>query len=332
MAAHHRRAARGWRWRQDAYREAQRREIAMAANDSADAARFAIPGVIAIAPGEGGLSRLTITNPFASAELYLHGAHLTRFQPHGQRPLLWMSSASRFAADAPIRGGIPLCWPWFGAHATRSELPAHGFARLRPWRLASTAVDGEGRTVVALALASDAQTLALWPHPFRLTLQATVGRELTVELRIDNPGSAPMRCEEALHTYLAVADVGQVAIAGLQGATYLDKVRGLAAFRQDQALTIRGEVDRVFLDTTATVTVDDPAAARQLAISKEGSHTTVVWNPGAQKAVGMSDIGAGEWQGLLCVETANVKDHALTIPPGGHHQTRMTLSARDTNS
>jgi D-hexose-6-phosphate mutarotase len=299
----------------------------MAASAPTDSAGFSIPGVIAIEPGAGGLTRLAITNQHASAELYLHGAHLTRFQPRGQQPLLWMSSTSRFAADAPIRGGIPLCWPWFGAHATRPELPAHGFARLRAWRLAQTAVDAGGRTLVTLELSSDAATLALWPHPFRLTLLVTVGAELTVELCIDNPGSQPLHCEEALHTYLAVAAVGQVGIAGLQGTSYLDKVRDLARFRQDQPLTISSEVDRVYLNTTATVQISDPAGARTLTISKRGSSATVVWNPGAQKAAGMTDIGAGEWQGLLCVETANVKDHALTIPPGGQHRTSMTLSA-----
>jgi D-hexose-6-phosphate mutarotase len=323
-------AGAGWRWRQDAGREALARETAMTAADSADAAdaaRFAIPGVIAIAPGAGGLMRCAITSAQASAELYLHGAHLTGFQPRGHQPLLWMSSASRFAVDAPIRGGIPLCWPWFGAHATRADLPAHGFARLRPWRLTRTAVESDGRVQVVLELTSDAATLALWPHPFRLTLLATVGRELTVELRIDNPGAEALRCEEALHTYLAVGDVGRVAIAGLQGATYLDKVRGLAPFCQDQPLTISAEVDRVFLDTTATVEVGDPAGARTLRVSKNGSSATVVWNPGAHKAAAMTDIGSGEWQRLLCVETANVKAHALTIPPGGHHRTSMTLSA-----
>jgi len=298
--------------------------MAISADD--DAARSAIPGVITIGPGDGGLTRLAITNPHASAELYLHGAHLTRFCPRGQQPLLWMSSASRFAADAPIRGGIPLCWPWFGAHATRADLPAHGFARLRQWRLARSGVDGAGRTLVALELASDAGTLALWPHPFRLTLLATVGRELTVELCIDNTGDQPLRCEEALHTYLAVGDVAQVGLSGLQGVAYLDKVRGMARFRQDEPFTIQGEVDRVFLDTTATVQVRDPAGARQLIISKQNSRATVVWNPGEHKATTMSDIGPGEWRGLLCVETANVKDHVLTIPPGGQHRTSVTLS------
>lgn len=235
----------------------------MAATKSADAAPFAIPGVIAIGPGEGGLTRLAITTAHASAELYLHGGHLTRFCPRGQQPLLWMSSASRFAAEAPIRGGIPLCWPWFGAHATRADLPAHGFARLRPWRVTRTGVDGSGMALVALELASDAATLALWPHPFRLTLLATVGRALTVELCCENTGTAPMRCEEALHTYLAVGDVAQVGIAGLQGAAYLDKVRDLARCRQDEPLTIRGEVDRVYLATTASVQVRDRAGARQ---------------------------------------------------------------------
>ncbi len=299
----------------------------MAESPSAAAARCAIPGVVAIAPGEGGLTRLAITNAHATAELYLHGAHVTRFQPRGGRALLWMSSASRFADAAPIRGGIPLCWPWFGAHPTQSEQPAHGFARLRSWRLRETTVAPGGESLVALELVSDAATLALWPHPFRLTLQISVGRALTVTLCIENTGNQPFRCEEALHTYLAVADVETVGIDGLTGTTYLDKVRDLAAFRQDQPLTITGEVDRVFLDTTATVTVDDPGNRRRLLVSKEGSATTVVWNPGERKAAGMKDIGPGEWQGLLCVETANVKDHGLTIPPGGQHRTTLLLSA-----
>ncbi len=280
---------------------------------------FAIPGAVAITTGVDGLSRITVTNPHAEAEIHLHGAHVSHFQPRGSRPVLWMSAHSLFAAGKPIRGGVPLCWPWFGPHASDAALPAHGFVRTRAWTLVETATHHDGRTRVVLTLASDAATLALWPHAFVLRLTVTVGSTLDLDVRVDNPGELPFTCSEALHTYLAVGDVRQLRISGLAGTTYVDKVRQNQRFTDPGDLAIGAETDRVYLDTIATCVVHDALHARRLVVAKEGSKATVVWNPWVAKAQAMKDFGDEEWIGMVCIETANALDHAITVPAGGSH-------------
>ena len=285
-----------------------------------------LPGTVRLAPGGGGLPRLLIANPQAEAEIYLMGAHCTHFQPRGQAPVLWLSPQSRFQTGTPIRGGVPLCWPWFGPHPSRTDLPAHGFARTATWQLAQAHTTPQGDTVIALTLASSPATLLLWPHPFRLTLVVTVGSALSIALTTENTGTQPFSFEDALHTYLAVADASRIDITGLSGVSYRDKVRGGEHGRQDTPLRIVGEVDRVYLDTTTAVTVSDPAGARALTVSKQGSSSTVVWNPGAAKAATMADLGAHAWPHLVCIETANALGNALTLPAGARHHTSMTVT------
>lgn len=281
--------------------------------------RFAIDGHLSISIDKSGLFRIDVSNQHGKAQVYLQGAHVTRFQPLAGQPVLWMSEKSLFAHGKPIRGGVPICWPWFGPHASDSSLPAHGFARSRLWTLEETAALSDGRTRVVLVLRSNDETLKLWPHAFVLRYTVTVGATLDLDLRIDNPGSAPFTCAEALHTYLTVGDVRQIAVSGLSGTTYVDKVRQAQRFTDQGDVTIIAETDRVYLGTTATCTVRDPLLGRQLVIAKDGSQATVVWNPWIAKAKAMADFGDDEWPGMLCVETVNALDHALTIPAGGSH-------------
>ena len=284
--------------------------------------RFAIPDHLRIVPGGGGLPRIEMANRLGAAHVYLHGAHVSHFQPAGQAPVLWMSGKSLFAADKPIRGGVPLCWPWFGPHGTRKDVPGHGFARLRDWSLGETSQLSDGRTRVVLTLGDDAASRAMWPHAFRLRYSVTVGRELELDLRVDNPGAAAFRYEEALHTYLAIGDIQRTSVAGLAGTAYLDKVRDFTRVVQDGDVTFSGETDRVYLDTAATCTVNDAAGKRRLAIAKDGSADTVVWNPWIAKAKAMPDFGDDEWTGMVCVETANAGNHAVELAPGtSHHLT-----------
>lgn len=288
---------------------------------------FNIDGHTSLTIDQSGLFRVEVNNRHAQAQIYLQGAHVTRFQPHGQQPVLWMSEKSLFAHGKPIRGGVPICWPWFGPHATDSNLPTHGFARSRLWTLEETSVLNDGRTRVVLSLRSDEETLKSWPHAFVLRFTITVGATLELDLRIDNPGVAPFTCAEALHTYFTVGDVRQVRISGLTGTTYVDKVRKSERFVEAGDITITSETDRVYLGTTATCTVDDPLLGRRMVIAKDGSHATVVWNPWIAKAKAMPDFGDEEWPGMLCVETVNALDHTLTIPAGGSHHLVARISA-----
>ena len=273
--------------------------------------RFAIPGGVTIADDPHGMPRVEIATPAAEARVYLHGAHVTHYHPRGRRPVLFMSGSSSFEPGKPIRGGVPVIFPWFGPHPTDPTKPAHGWARTSVWTLRD--VSAEEEDGVSL-------TLSLGPvNGAALTYRVHAGPVLAMELQVSNEGDTPLAFEAALHTYLAVADVLQADVEGLDGRQYLDKVDGMKRKTQSGPVTITGETDRVYLNTADTVTVHDRAAGRRLIVSKEGSNSTVVWNPWVEKAKRLPDFGDDEWPRMLCVETANVAENAITLPPKASH-------------
>jgi glucose-6-phosphate 1-epimerase len=291
--------------------------------------RFGIPGAVTIDEGRGSLPRVVVATDLASAEIYLHGAHLTAFQPRGARPLLFMSERSQFDAAKPIRGGVPVIFPWFGPRAGSPDSPAHGIARIRAWDLESCARQADGSVRVAFALAGDDAARALWPHAFGLRLIFTIGRSLGIELET-RAGDAPLAFEEALHTYLLVGDVRQVGIDGLENTEYIDKVDGFRRKTQgSEAIRIGGETDRVYVNTRSACIVRDPVLDRTLTVEKENSSSTVVWNPWIQKARAMPDFGDDEWPTMLCIETANVGDGAIRLDAGQTHRMRALLRVSD---
>lgn len=261
------------------------------------------------------MTHLTIRNAACSAEIHLQGAHVTRWQPHGRDEMLWLSERAVFAPGVSIRGGIPICWPWFGPHPTNPHAKAHGFARTRLWTLDHVS-DNVDQTHVRLSLRSDDATRALWPHDFELMLDVVCGATLDVSLTTRNVGAAPFTITEALHTYLAVGDVRQVAVDGLTGVRYADKVRNCEAVQHEALLTFASETDRVYATESECVIID---GERRVRISKRGSYSTVVWNPWVEKAARMPDFGDHEWPGMLCIEAANALDAAVTLAPGAAH-------------
>lgn len=282
--------------------------------------RWEIPGRAVFESGSGGLTRLAITTPLASAHIYLLGAHVAHFQPAGSAPVLFMSSGSFFAQGKPIRGGVPVCWPWFGARAGSPQSPPHGFARTMLWDVES--IDSAGDTVTAvLRLSASERTRAHWPHEFVLRHRIAVGAQLEMTLETENSGAAPFQFEEALHTYFAVGDVRQVSVTGLENTDFIDKVGGAFARRNQGAepIQITGETDRVYANTRAACVIDDPSLSRRIAIEKSGSDTTVVWNPWIEKAKAMPDFADDEWPQMLCVETTNSGENAVTLAPGARH-------------
>ena len=291
-------------------------------------ARFGIPGIVAIDAGKGGLPRVRVTSPVAEAEVYLHGAHVTHFQPRGHKPVLFMSAASLFDPAKAIRGGVPLIFPWFGPNAANPKAPQHGFARTTAWTVRDVRHDQAGGAVtLTLTLGPSERSRTHWPHDFEATYTVTVGAALEMALEVVNRSPGEIGFEEALHTYLAVGDIRQTAIDGLAGRQYLDKVD--KAQRKTQpagAFTITGETDRVYLNTPDTVTVDDGANGRRLVVSKSGSDATVVWNPWVDKSKAMADFGDDEWPGMLCIETANAAENAVKLAPGRRHVMRATVA------
>ena len=270
---------------------------------------------------EGDLAGLDIVTPAATGRVFFHGGHLTRWTPsHTGAPVIWTSAHSLFRADKAIRGGVPICFPWFGAHPTDAALPAHGYARLEDWTLDRAETSDDDRVTLAFVLETGPETWAAWPHGCRATCTLTLGAALTLSLRVENTGSTPFTFEEALHTYCGVGDIREVSVTGLEQTDYLDKVAGFSRTRQgDDPIRFTGETDRVYLDTTTTCRIVDPRLSRTIVIAKQQSRNTVVWNPWSQRARAFSDFGDDEWQTMVCVETCNVRDAAIHLAPGATH-------------
>lgn len=278
-----------------------------------------LPGLATFAAGPGGLTVLEISTPLASARIFPHGAHVASWTPAGAQPVIFMSAASHFAHGKPIRGGVPVCFPWFGGRAGYPESPAHGFARLEEWTVESLANE-DGMIVVSLILGDSEATRALWPHAFLARHRIRVGSTLEMTLEVENRGAESFTFEEALHTYFAVSAVQNVEVRGLDGAEYVDKVDGGARKRQPaEPLRFTGETDRVFPANTAACVLHDPGLHRDIVVEKRGSATTVVWNPWIAKAKAMADFGDDEWPGMACIETANTAGDAITLAPGAKH-------------
>lgn len=297
--------------------------------------QFAIPGVLSLAENNG-LTFARITTPSCIAEFYLHGAHLTQWQPTGRQPVLFLSERSHFAADKAIRGGVPLCFPWFGARtptpaSMRTDGPTHGFARTQPWKLSFAALSGDDLHLT-LTLAPNDVSRSLGFDHFRAALELRLGRELRMRLTTVNDGAAPQQFGEALHTYFHVGDVTKISVSGLQGAEYLDKTEGFARKRQEQPeITFAAETDRLYFDTTSTVTIDDPVLHRRIRIAKENSNSTIVWNPWENSAAKLDDMAPGAWQGMVCVETANAGPNSFTLAPNEAHtmEAHITVEEHD---
>jgi glucose-6-phosphate 1-epimerase len=273
-----------------------------------------------------GLDVVEIETPAASAAVALQGAQVLSFVPRGGRDWLWVSERARWAAGAALRGGIPICFPWFGPHATERTLPAHGFARTRAWRLGGVQ-EIDGRVRAELTLASDAATMALYPHPFEARLTVTVGEELALGFEVTNPGAAPIAFELALHSYFAVGDVAEVALEGLAGCTFVDKVAGGAAGREGEApVRIVGEVDRVY-DAGGPLTLVDPGLGRSLRIESRGAGSTVVWNPAPAKTATLADMAPDGYRRFVCVESGAIGAHAVTVPAGARRAVAVTYRA-----
>jgi D-hexose-6-phosphate mutarotase len=195
------------------------------------------------------------------------------------------------------------------------------------WHVRGASVGPADATEIRLGLNENEDSLALWPHPFDLEIVVTVGAQLRVELIARNPGGQPFISGGALHTYYTVGDARRIAIHGLDGCDYLDKVEAFKRKQQQGPVTIAGETDRVYLDTDAACVIDDPALERRIRIAKAGSRTTVVWNPWAEKARRIPDFGDEEYLSMVCVETANADTDVATVAPGGEHRLSAVIES-----
>ena len=272
-----------------------------------------IPGQVIFTEGNGELPKLDINTRWSRAELYLHGAQITHFQINDQPPVLFLSRLSRFKEGAPIRGGIPVIFPWFGP---REGEAAHGFARIQLWELREISQLSDGGLMLRLSL-PDSPAAALFPK-FTAEYRVTLARTLSVELIVTNDTEdRDFTFENCLHAYFQVGDITAVSVTGLKGADYMDRVGGVSRkTERAEHVKISGEIDSVYLNAPQAVEIHDSKLQRRIRIEKSGSLSTVVWNPWVDRSQQIPDFGNEEYREMICVEAGNVGENKITLPAG----------------
>ena len=254
---------------------------------------------------------------------FSHGGQVVGWRPRGEdHGVLWLSPRVVLDSTVAIRGGVPVCFPWFGPGVSGDMTPAHGFARMSEWTIDEVTESDEQ---LHLRMSLDSVTSELFPYDYHIALGAQAADDLRICLDVTNRDARPFTIEEALHAYLHVGDIERIRILGLDGATFVDKTRDGQVAEQSGDLVLTAETDRAYV-STSSVDVVDPVLRRTLRVDKEGSASTIVWNPWATKAAAMSDIGEESWKTFVCVEAGNVLDRAITIDPGETHRLTYRLS------
>jgi glucose-6-phosphate 1-epimerase len=289
---------------------------------------FGIPNRVEVISGMGGLPKIRVTAPSASADIYLHGAQLTSWQPVNVEEVLFLSEHSSWQDGRAIRGGVPVCFPWFRSKADAPSAPAHGFVRTKEWRLESVEFDGES-IIVICSTENDESTHRWWPHAFRLVHKLSIGQTLRLELNVANTGPASFRFEEALHTYFRVSRAESVSIRGLDRIAYLDNVDGNSKKTQSGDLIFTEKTDNAYIDVHSAADLIDPAWHRTIRTEKVNSATTVVWNPWQKGTASLGDLGIDEWRQFACVEAGNILGSAVSLAPGQEHLMQAIISVGD---
>lgn len=270
---------------------------------------------------ENGLEYIEIDNDFATAKIALQGGHVMAWQPKSSKdPVLWVSDRSRYEMGRSIRGGIPICWPWFGAHPTDSSLCMHGFARVTPFKVIDIGQTTTGETHVIMEMAQTENAQRQLSYRYTLVLTIEIGETLSLKLSTTNRARHPFFMGEAFHTYFQISDVDNISITGLEGAEYADKLFDYWRDKQEGAIRFNQEFDRVYVSTVSNVTIHDDVLKRNINIKKNGSQSTVIWTPWQRKASQIIDMPEGDgWRKMICVETANAMENLVMINPGYTH-------------
>jgi glucose-6-phosphate 1-epimerase len=282
----------------------------------------------------GELPALRVHNDHADALIALQGGQLLEYTPRGAQPVIWLSEQAEFKRGQSVRGGIPVCWPWFGdlarnpaavrAGVRQGDAPAHGLVRAQNWLLDSVAERPEGTQIV---LRHPGASIPDWTHSAELTLTIAIGATLRLQLHTRNTGATPLALSQALHTYLAISAIEQVEIRGLEGTPYIDTLQDWQQFQQQGPVRAHGEVDRIYRQVPAQVQLYDAGWQRTLHLRMRNSATAVVWNPHVAKAQRLSQFAPDAWQRMLCIETANVLDDSLELAAGAERSLELTIES-----
>ena len=270
---------------------------------------------------------IEIKNELGSAIVSLMGAHVISYQKANSEDILWMSDKSYMEYGKPIRGGIPVCWPWFGPHPdTERKLPSHGLGRIAIWDVKEKTECPDGSSKLVMTLSG-----SRLPDEFSALdaeIEIIVGSSLKINLKTTNNGEKDYALTEALHTYFNVADCTKLHVEGLKNTAYIDKVDGGIEKMQTEDVRIGEEVDRIYMNTVAACTLVDEVTNRKVEISKKGSTSTVVWNPWVKKSIAMPDFGDEEYHTMICVETVNAGKDVITLKKGESHTLSMEITEK----
>ncbi|MDR3430982.1 MAG: D-hexose-6-phosphate mutarotase [Rouxiella aceris] len=242
------------------------------------------------------LPMLAISHAKGRAAITLQGAHLLAWQPTGEKPVIWLSSKTPFQPGVAIRGGVPVCWPWFGP----AGQPPHGFARLLPWQVTAHSEDDQGVNLT-LTLKDSEETRKLWPHAFTLHAHFSFGDQCSIELE----SHGDFETTSALHAYFEIGDIAQIKVEGL-GQPHIDKVAGGITAQQQGALTFDGQTDRIYTAPEVESLIVDPVLDRTISVTHKHNSDVVSWNPGEKNSISMKDMADDGYKTMVCVETAAV--------------------------
>lgn len=288
---------------------------------------FGIAGQVEFVAGKGEFPFIQVTNEFATASISIYGGHVLSFQPkEASQDLIFLSAIASYKAGKAIRGGVPICWPWFGPDPEGTGRPNHGIARNRLWQVFGTEALPNGATKVTLGFGDTEETRALWPYAFELALEVTVGTALHLTLISRNRGDCPFDLTQALHTYFTIGDIAQTTVEGLDGRNYIDKVDGGQVKPQTGPVAIAAEVDRIYTGVPSELTIVDAALNRRIRITSKGNQTAVVWNPWAEIAAKMADLEDRDYTRFICVETTNAADDVVTVLAQGEFRLEATYA------
>jgi glucose-6-phosphate 1-epimerase len=286
---------------------------------------FAIKDQLGFETHASGIVTTVIENRFARVVISTYGAHIVSYCPKGEtEDVFFLSEQAVFGGGKAIRGGIPICWPWFADDTSGLGRQAHGFARNGQWTVLATKGNEDGSTQIQLGLTQTDESLALWPHPFELVFDIVVGEALTLSLTTKNIDEQAITINQALHTYFNTSDIEQIEVQGLDTVTYLNKLTAFSECLQHGEVTVQGEIDRVYVDVPKTIILNDKGYGRDIVITGQGSNSTVVWNPGPETIKPFADLPDSACKAFICIETANALDDLVTIKPGESH--RLTAS------
>lgn len=262
---------------------------------------------------------VVVSHPKVRAAISLQGAHLLAWQPSGEKPVIWLSNNTPFKKGNAIRGGVPICWPWFGPVAK----PSHGFARNQPWNLTAHDEDDNG-VILTFTLKDNEQTRSLWPHAFTLIARFKLGEECEIELE----SHGDYQATAALHSYFQIGDIAQVKVAGL-GEPYIDKVAAGAQARQVGDVTFVGQTDRVYTQPDAFSLIKDASLQRTIEVHHHHMSDVIAWNPGVELSCSMADMPNDGYKTMVCVETGRV---SKPLVAAGEQPARLAVTFRIRNN